>query len=80
MDVVVGEDGAELLLEQQQVLGAGTHDGMYLVTACHQLACHGEGDGQAHSTADDGPGAVAHLGGLAQRSGHVLQAVTGLVG
>ena len=79
MDVVVIENGAKLVLQEEQLLGTSTHDRVDLVAAGDELARDGKGDGKPHSAADDGPLALSHLGGLAQGAGHVLQVVSRLV-
>ena len=78
--MVLGQELTELLFEQQQVLGAGTHDGVDLVAGLHQVTGDRVGNGQADAAADDRAGAVRHLGGDAQRAGDVLDGVTLLVG
>ncbi len=53
---------------------------MHLVAGRDKLARDGVGDGQANAAADDAPGALAaHVRGLAQGTGEVLDLVAGLV-
>ena len=80
VDVVLGQEGTELVLQQEETLGAGAHDGVHLVASVGQLACDGVGDSQADAAADDCPGALAQVRGLAQGTGDVQDAVTDLVG
>ena len=79
MDVVVGQELAELVLEKEQVLGAGAHDGVDLVAGLHQRARDGVRDGKANAAANDAGGPGAHDRGLTQRAGDVENGVAGLV-
>ena len=53
---------------------------MHLVAGLDQVLGDRVGDGEANTAADDGAGAVGHLGRLAERAGDVLDGVTRLVG
>ena len=80
VDVILREDGAELILQQQEVLGAGTHDGVALAAKVVQLAGDGVGNGQANAAADDGPFALAEVRGAAQGADDVLNVVARVEG
>ena len=75
-DVQAGErQRVELLVQDEQVLGAGTHDDVDVLALFAEHARHGVGDGQAHAAADDGHGVAVDLGGLTQRTGDVADEV-----
>ena len=80
MDVVLVEELAELVLHEQEVLGAGAHDGVDLMTGLDQVLGDREGNCQTDAAANDGTGALSHLGGNAQRAHDVAQRLAGLVG
>ena len=65
----------ELLVQDEEVLGAGAHDHVDVLALLAEHARHGVGDGEAHAAADDGHGVALDLGGLAQRAGDVADEV-----
>lgn len=67
VDVVLVEELAELVLHKQEVLGAGAHDGVHLVAGLDQCLATGKAIA-ADAAANDGAGALSHLGGNAQRA------------
>ena len=80
MDVIVVQNGTELILKQQQLFGTSAHDCVNLAASCYELTSNREGDSQANAAADNCPFALAHLGRLTQRTSDVLQEITNLVG
>ena len=80
VDVLVIQHAAELILKEQEVLGACAHDGVNFMAGGFELARNGEGNGQADAASDNRPVALTHFSGLAKRTGNVLDGVACLVG
>ena len=62
-DVQAGErQRVELLVQDEQVLGAGAHDDVDVLALLAEHAGDGVGDSQADAAADDGHGVAVDLG------------------